>query len=246
VHVSEPALDDPQDADRATSSVDADRIDTQFVGNTFGVRIAYVIARSIVCGFTRAYTRMSIDGRRHVPDHGAYVIAPVHRSYIDTPIAACITRRRVRFMGKASMWKHRWIGAMFSVLGAFPVHRGTADRESFKRATAVLDDGEPLVLFPEGERKDGPAVQPLFDGATFVAARAGVPIVPVGIGGSARVMPRGAKFLYPRKVHVVIGEPITVEASASGRVSRKAVAAASAELREELQRLFDEAQSRVG
>ena len=58
------------------------------------------------------------------------------------------------------------------------------------------------MLFPEGERKAGPIVQPLFDGAVYVAVKAGVPIVPVGIGGSERVMPKGAKFVYPRKVHV--------------------------------------------
>ena len=69
----------------------------------------------------------------------------------------------------------------------------------------MLEAGEPLVLFPEGERKSGPVVQPLFDGAAYVALKAGVPIVPVGIGGSERVMPKGAKFIYPRKVHVIVG-----------------------------------------
>lgn len=222
------------------------RVETHFVANTRSGRLFYAVVRFIVCGITMLYTRMSIHGKEHVPRSGPFVIAPVHRSYIDTPIAACITRRRVRFMAKASMWKLPWFGWFISTCGAFPVHRGTADREAFKRSIAALDGGEPLVLFPEGERKDGPTVQPLFDGAAFVAARAGVPIVPVGIGGSARVMPRGASFLYPRKVHVVIGPPIVVEAGASGRASRPAISAATLQLRAELQRLFDEAQSRVG
>ena len=59
------------------------------------------------------------------------------------------------------------------------------EKDAFKKldafvlstAISVLEDGEPLVLFPEGERKDGPIVQPLFDGAAFVAARAGVPLM---------------------------------------------------------------------
>jgi 1-acyl-sn-glycerol-3-phosphate acyltransferase len=110
----------------------------------------------------------------------------------------------------------------------------------------VLEHGEPLVLFPEGERKDGPVIQPLFDGAAYVAARAGVPIIPIGIGGSARVMPRHAKMIHPRKVHVVIGEPIRAEVGESGRASRQAVAEVTRQLSDELQRLFDLAQSRVG
>ena len=76
------------------------------------------------------------------------------------------------------MWKKPADGWLLSSLGGFPVTRGTADREALKRCIAVLEAGEPLVLFPEGERKSGPVVQPLFDGAVYVALKAGVPIVP--------------------------------------------------------------------
>jgi 1-acyl-sn-glycerol-3-phosphate acyltransferase len=73
-----------------------------------------------------------------------------------------------------------------------------------------------------------------------------VQIVPVGIGGSARVMPRHAKMIHPKKVHVVIGEPISIEVGESRRVSRRAIAEASEQLSAELQRLFDLAEARVG
>ena len=125
------------------------------------------------------------------------MLAPVHRSYIDTPISSCLTRRRLRFMGKDTLWKRQVVGWLLSSLGGFPVTRGTADREALRRCIAVLEAGEPLVLFPEGERKSGPIVQPLFDGAAYIALQAGVPIVPVGIGGSERVMPKGAKVHLP-------------------------------------------------
>ncbi|HSM66857.1 MAG TPA: lysophospholipid acyltransferase family protein [Ilumatobacteraceae bacterium] len=213
-------------------------------GDSRASRIAYRVCRSIVCWFTQAFTRMRIEGRQNLPATGAYVIAPVHRSYVDTPITACISSRRIRYMGKQEVWKYRPIGWFVSALGAFPVNRGTADREALNRCITILAGGEPLVLFPEGERKDGPVVHPLFDGAAYVAARAGVPIVPVGIGGSAEVMPRHAKFIRPHKVCVVIGAPIHVDAAAdpaSRRVSRAAVKAATDQLSVDLQRLFDEA-----
>lgn len=218
--------------------------ETGFAGQRRWEKLLYAVVRGIVGGFARLYTRMSISGRENLPSTGAYVLAPVHRSYVDTPIAACVTRRRMRFMGKASMWKYPRAGKLFSALGAFPVARGTVDREALARCIAVLEAGEPLVLFPEGERKDGPVVQPLFDGASFVAARAGVPIVPVGIGGSDRVMPRKAKFVYPRKVHVQIGAPIRAEVGPDGKVSRKAIAAVTEQLHTELQRLYDDVRSR--
>ena len=135
---------------------------------------------------------------------------------------------------------------MLSTLGGFPVTRGTADREALQRCIAVLEAGEPLVLFPEGERKSGPTVQPLFDGAAYVALKAGVPIVPVGIGGSEAVMPKGAKMIRPSKVHVVIGAPILPPTAVAGaRVPRGAVRDMTVELHDDLQRLFDEAQRGV-
>lgn len=221
-------------------------VETRMAGDSRASRMAYAVARFIICGLTRLLTRLSIEGRQHVPTTGAFVLAPVHRSYVDTPIAACVTRRRLRFMGKEEVWKYRPIGWLVSALGAFPVARGTADREALRRSLAVLETGQPLVVFPEGTRKDGPIVQPLFEGAAYLAARAGVPIVPVGIGGSARVMPRHAKMIYPRKVHVVVGAPIVVDAGESGRASRRALTEATARLHDELQRLFDRAQATVG
>jgi 1-acyl-sn-glycerol-3-phosphate acyltransferase len=152
----------------------------------------------------------------------------------------------MRFMGKDSMWKRQPLNWMLSALGAFPVTRGSADREAIVRAIQVLKSGEPLVLFPEGERKSGPIVQPLMDGAAYVACKAGVSIIPVGIGGSERVMGKGAKFIYPRKLVVIIGKPIPVPASVDGRMPRSAVREVTAQLHEQLQTLFDEAQNKCG
>ncbi len=218
---------------------------SKFVGSTRFDRITYAVFRTALCGFTRVFTRLTIEGSEHLPTSGAYVLAPVHRSYVDTPITACVTRRRIRFMGKQEVWESRWAGWLASTLGAFPVARGSADREALKRCIATLEGGEPLVLFPEGERKDGPAVQPLFDGAAYVAAKAGVPIIPIGIGGSARVMPRHAKMIHPAKVCVVIGAPISAEVGESGRASRAAIASVTAELSVELQRMFDRAEAKA-
>jgi 1-acyl-sn-glycerol-3-phosphate acyltransferase len=219
---------------------------TFMAGNGIPSRILYFVAYWILIPFTRIYTRMTINGREHIPKAGPFVLAPVHRSYVDTPIAGCVTSRRMRFMGKDTMWRNRTLGWIFSALGAFPVTRGTADREALARCIAVLEGGEPLVLFPEGERKSGPTVKPLFDGAVYVAIKADVPIVPVGIGGSERVMPKKAKFVYPRKVHIEIGPPIPPPTAAPGeRLGRHVYKEHSKMLHDELQRLFDAAMQHV-
>jgi 1-acyl-sn-glycerol-3-phosphate acyltransferase len=150
-------------------------------------------------------------------------------------------------MGKDSLWRYAPVGRVFTSLGAFPVHRGTPDREALRVCGDALAAGEPVVLFPEGTRQSGPAVAPIFEGAVFVAARAGVPIVPVGIGGSEWAMPKGSRGIRPVKIVAVVGAPIPPPPrSDNGRVPRQAVTRLSARLHVELQALFDEALTAAG
>ncbi|HEY8092852.1 MAG TPA: lysophospholipid acyltransferase family protein [Acidimicrobiales bacterium] len=221
-------------------------VDTVLAGDSWPARAFYAVTRWVCVAFCRVWFRMTVEGLEHVPRSGAYVLSPIHRSNMDTPIVAVVTRRRLRYMGKDTLWKRRFPRWFFSALGGFPVTRGTADKEALVRCIEVLRGGEPLVLFPEGERKSGPLIQPLFDGAAFVAAKAAVPIVPVGIGGSERVMPKGSRLIYPRKVHVVVGPVIVVPGAEQGRVPRPVLAEVTATLHSELQRLFDQAETRVG
>lgn len=221
------------------------KIEVPLAGRSRLDHVAYQIGRNTLVAFCTLWCRETVEGREHIPADGAFVLAPVHRSILDTPISSAVTRRRLRYMGADKYWKHKHFGRLLTAFGGFPVTRGSADKEALARCIEVLQGGEPLVLFPEGERKSGPVVQPLFDGATYIAMKAGVPIIPVGIGGSERAMPKGAKFIAPRKVHVVVGPPIVAPVNENGRITREARQALSAQLHAELQRLFDRAEARV-
>jgi 1-acyl-sn-glycerol-3-phosphate acyltransferase len=207
----------------------------------------YGFVRNFVWGFSKLFWRIEVHGRDNVPASGPFILSPVHRSNIDTPIVACVTRRRMRYMGKDAMWKYRWSAWFFTSAGGFPVHRGSADREALRTCMEVIAGGEPLVMFPEGTRQSGPIVETLFDGPAYVASRTGVPIVPVGIGGSERAMPKGARFIRPVKIVLVVGQPILPPPpSEAGRVARRGVRELTDQLKVELQKLFDDAQVRAG
>jgi len=220
-------------------------VDSFLAGEGLGSKAFYRFARFIINLLCRVFWRVRVTGRENIPLSGAFVLAPVHRSNIDTMLACTVTPRRMRYMGKDSLWKNSVTGWLFSALGGFPVTRGTADREALRRCVYVLQSGQPLVMFPEGERKSGAIVEKLFDGAVYVAIKANVPIIPVGIGGSELAMQKGSKMLRPVRCAMVIGKPIDVGTSDGTRTARSSVKTISEELQASLQSLFDAAQKSV-
>lgn len=212
------------------------------------VRAFFAVGRAVLVGFCRVWLRLIVVGRDNIPASGPFIMAPVHRSNLDTPIVAALTRRPLRYLGKDSLWKANGFAAwVLSALGGVPVSRGTADREALRRCMVILRAGQPLVLFPEGTRQRGSTVEPLFDGPAYLAVKEGVPIVPVGIGGSEGAQQKGRKFIRPVKVCVIAGDPIVPPTVGAGRAAaRPAVTALTEQLHTELQKLFDEARSRVG
>lgn len=203
----------------------------------------YRFARAVIWSICKLCFRVKIIGRERVPEQGAFVVAPSHRSYVDTPFCAFITRRRISFMGKQELFSNKFGARLFTALGAFPVARGTIDRSALRAARAALDRGEPLAIFPEGTRRTGPEIGELFEGAAYLATKAGVPVVPVGIGGSEEILARGKKFPRFKRVVVVVGEPIQPPASGA---TRREIAALTERLHDEIQKLFDEAQALAG
>jgi 1-acyl-sn-glycerol-3-phosphate acyltransferase len=214
---------------------------------TRGTRISYAIVRGLILGVAKLFGRVTIVGADKIPADGAFVLAPVHRSNVDFALASLVTTRPMRYMGKDSIWKSKALGRFVSMLGAFPVHRGSADRDALQACTDIVNGGSPLVMFPEGTRCSGPVVEELFDGTAFVAAKANVPIIPMGIGGSEAMMPKGARFLHPSRLVLVVGDPIPAPARTErGRVPRSAVSALTEQIHRDLQVLFDDAMQRAG
>ena len=209
--------------------------------------LLYSVVRGAIHGYLLAWHRLDIVGLENLPEHGAYIVSPIHRSNLDSLVISAITRRRMRYMGKESLWTTRPTGWFFSAMGGFPVQRGSADREALRAALTVVSRGEPLVMFPEGTRQSGPVLTDYFDGPAYVSCRSGVPIIPVGLGGTEAAMTKGSKMIRPVRITIVVGEALHPAAAADGgRVPRRAIKELSARLGAALQELFDEAQLRAG
>ena len=211
-----------------------------------GKRIFYRVGRAITLTPLKAIFWVRVRGRGKVPRSGPFVVAPSHRSLLDIFFTGYITRRRIRFMAKQELFEKPFLAWLFTALGGFPVERGSADRSALRAAQQALEEGEPVAIFPEGTRRHGRDLVDLFDGGAYLATRLGVPIVPVGIGGSEEILPSGKTLPRPHRVGIVVGDPIQPPRHDTGRVRRQEVTNTTEKVRVELQACFDEALALAG
>jgi 1-acyl-sn-glycerol-3-phosphate acyltransferase len=175
----------------------------------------YAVVRVLVAGLLRLWFRIRVTGAEHVPEGGA-VIAANHKSFLDPFFIGVATRRHLRTMAKASIFRGP-LGGVLVRLGAFPVHRGEGDAEALATAGAILDGGGLVVVFPEGTRVDEPdALGSPHHGAGRLALGHGVPIVPVALAGTAHLwlgpVPK------PRRVGVSFLAPVETSGTEEGPV----------------------------
>ncbi|HET6171615.1 MAG TPA: lysophospholipid acyltransferase family protein [Gaiellales bacterium] len=152
--------------------------------------------------------RLTASGIENVPTEGGVVLAPMHRSYVDSlAVGVPLKQRQFRAMAKYELFLVPVVGRAIALGGGFPVRRGVQDMEAYEAALALLRGGDMLLVFPEGTRnRDGSARPQL--GAARLALEAAVALVPVSISGSDRI-----KLLPPRfpRIHVHYGEPIPLD-----------------------------------
>ncbi|MEC8970871.1 MAG: lysophospholipid acyltransferase family protein [Actinomycetota bacterium] len=214
----------------------------QAVASSSVASVVYRLTRAFIRVVLWSYFRLGVSGREHLTGDAALIIAPVHRSNLDSFLLAPLTRRRFRSLAKESLFQVRPLAWFMAALGAFPVRRGSADRESLRAARLLLDEGATLLVFPEGGRQQGDEIGELFDGAAYLAARTGAPVVPVGIAGTEEAMAQGVRLPRPCRVQVVVG-PALPPPDRSAK--RSALRAWTADLLDNLQSAQQAARSRL-
>jgi|SRR5579859_536070 len=126
---------------------------------------------------------LRVIGRENVPEEGAFIMASNHLSWMDVPLVPSFLKRKVVYMAKEELFYGK-LGWLVRFLGAFPVKRGEADRQSLRAADTQLKAGKIFMIFPEGTRSKTRQLGKGHVGLGMIALRAGVPVVPVAIWGS--------------------------------------------------------------
>lgn len=125
---------------------------------------------------------------------GPMVIVCNHTSVLDTPILLAGLPGYFSFVAKAEVFAVPLMGAYMEACGFIPLKRGLqhGSRDAMSAAVEALAEGRSVLMFPEGTRTPDGALQPFRKGALVLAARTGVPILPVAISGLHDILPKGA------------------------------------------------------
>jgi 1-acyl-sn-glycerol-3-phosphate acyltransferase len=151
--------------------------------------------------------RIEMYGRENIPDQGPYMVVLNHTSVADTPVLlVTFPLIRWRFFAVRKWRNHPVYGPIMSWLGAIYVTPDEIDRQTIREAMAALQEGRAFGLAPEGTRSYIGSMKPAKDGAAYLASRAKVPIVSVGLVNNDRLFANVKRF-RPTTVEVHIGKP---------------------------------------
>jgi 1-acyl-sn-glycerol-3-phosphate acyltransferase len=200
----------------------------------------FVAQRGLLKPLVWRLASVTVLGQEHLRGLSRpFVVVSNHTSHLDTPlIYGALPRKLARYVAAGAaadyffdVWWRKGLTALF--FNAFPVDRvGLRGRKGL--ATSLLDDGVPLLLFPEGTRSRTGDMGTFKPGAAALCISRDVPCLPVAIVGAAEAMPYGAKWPVRGRppVYVTFGEPMRAEDGES-------VAEFSARIAKEVRELID-------
>lgn len=140
-------------------------------------------------------------GLENLPKEGGFVLCANHLSGLD-PI--CIASRLPRkidlsFLAKKELFENKLLKILIDALGAIPVDRGSADIGAIRSSMKALKDGNCLIIFPQGTRSKDNTPTPMLPGASMIAMRGGVPVIPCYIDGPYKLF---------RRIDIRFGKPL--------------------------------------
>ena len=142
-----------------------------------------------------------------------FVYACNHQSLLDVLVLGGVLPHDFKWAAKRSLMKIPFLGWHLALAGHVPVDRRAGSRaaaEVVRKFEEVLHAGKPLLIFPEGTRSEDGIVRPFKNGGFYAAQRTGVPVVPVALEGTHRLMRKGAIDTATGHIPVKIGKPIAV------------------------------------
>jgi 1-acyl-sn-glycerol-3-phosphate acyltransferase len=196
---------------------------------------AYAVVKPTFHIFFTLFCRMRVEGRKwlcqpRLPGQGGALVAANHLSYLDPLVLAAAAMRPMYFMAKSELFQMPILGPILRGVRVFPVHRGSVDRAALRTCEELVRAGQLVVIFAEGTRSATGRLEEFEPGVGLLALRTRAPVVPIGISGTDRVLPRNIPMLLPGKIEVRIGPPVSFPDLYDRPIERETVAEATRRL----------------
>ncbi|MGA3215512.1 MAG: lysophospholipid acyltransferase family protein [Acidimicrobiales bacterium] len=187
------------------------------------------LARAMVLDdFSRPVLKLALSprviGLEHLdPVQGPMILAANHASHLDTALLLSVLppwlRHRTIVAAAADYFFDRhWKAAVWSFgLGAIPMERTKVNRRSADLAARLIDDGWSLIIFPEGGRTADGWGREFKGGASYLAKRCEVPVIPVHIKGTRAVLAKSSSRFRPGSTEIRLGDALTPSESEDAR-----------------------------
>lgn len=161
--------------------------------------------------YFKIFHRFEVKGMNNVPLAESFILASNHLSFIDPPALGCKLPRNLHYFARDSLFRGP-LGFLIRRLNSIPVNRDRLDLKTYRMVLSVLNDGNPLLVFPEGTRsRDGRLSTPQ-KGIGFLVAKSGVSVLPARIEGSFEILGPGRRFPYlGKKLKVTYGRLLSSE-----------------------------------
>jgi 1-acyl-sn-glycerol-3-phosphate acyltransferase len=156
----------------------------------------------------RLLFRFRVIHRERMIQTGPVILAMNHQSYLDPPLAGSTCDRSIYFLARRTLLDVPLLGWLLPKLNVIPVNQEGVDRSAIKAVIRVLEDGNGVLVFPEGSRTLDGNLQPAEPGLGLVIAKTLAPVVPMRIFGAHEALPRGGGGLQFVPITILIGNPI--------------------------------------
>ncbi|WP_040340291.1 lysophospholipid acyltransferase family protein [Fictibacillus macauensis] len=172
----------------------------------------YTFGKAVCSTLLKGLFRVEVKGLEHVPSSGGMLLCSNHIHNFDPPLVGVCSPRDVHFMAKAELFNVPLLKRILPKVKAFPVKRGSSDKQALRSGLSVLKDGHVLGLFPEGTRSKTGELSEGLAGAGFFALKSEAYVVPCAIIGS---------YKFRKKITVIFGPPIDFSTLRTQKASAK-------------------------
>jgi 1-acyl-sn-glycerol-3-phosphate acyltransferase len=196
-------------------------------------RFGFKITEYIMAGIFNA----EVEGREHVPAVGGCLVVANHVSFFDPNAIGWALDREIYFLARKTLFNVPILGTMLKTVNVIPVDQQKPDMNGPRTVIKLLQQGEMVLLFPEGERSWKGDLLPGKPGAGMVACKANVPILPARVFGTYEILPRGASRPKHHPIRIVFGKPFHVPQAEAGIGKKELYQRVSQQMMDEIAKL---------